>query len=77
MNIDWQNILTGIGIITGGGVAVLGFAVWMLKKVVTHMLDKDTERFKDELKTKADSAIESLKSSMPVSLRQNARVSSL
>ena len=57
-HVNWDTLIT-----TLGGTAILVAALtWLSKQLMTALLSKDLERFKSELKTRSDLAIEEFKS---------------
>src|ERR1043166_1529586 len=66
MVIDLQQIIT-IVLATAGGTTGLGFALALLvRKLISHNLDKDIELFRVQLKAGTDVEIERLRSSLEI-----------
>ncbi len=66
MAINWQDVITTVGVTTGGGSVLLGASAWLIKKVLTSKLERDAVAFKIQLKADADQEIEKLKASLQI-----------
>jgi predicted metal-dependent phosphoesterase TrpH len=64
MNIDWQDVITTVGVTTLSGGVLLGAAAWLIRTVLTHKLTRDADAFRIQLKADADMEIERLKNSL-------------
>jgi hypothetical protein len=64
MAIDWQDVVTTVGVTVGGGATLPGASAWLIKTALTHRLARDAEAFKARLKADADAEIERLKNSL-------------
>jgi hypothetical protein len=74
MTIHWQVLLTTLG----GGTAVLAAAAWLIRTVLNHVLTRDAEAFKAQLKADTDIETERLKSSLQmVAFEHQVRFSNL
>jgi len=62
--INWQDLITTVGVITGSGSALLGAAAWLIKTVLQDRLARDADVFKKQLRADADTEIERLKASL-------------
>jgi len=78
MSINWQDVLTTVGVTTGGGVVFLGGAAWLIRTVLKDRLAPDAEEFKAKLKADGDMEIEKLKNSLQmVAFEHQVRFSKL
>jgi hypothetical protein len=78
MTINWQDVITTVGVITGGGSVLLGAAAWLIKTVLNHKLTRDADAFRTQLKSDADMEIERLKNSLQmVAVEHQVRFSKL
>lgn len=78
MAINWQDLLTSIGIATASGTVVVGAVAWLLKTVLTDRLARQAEQFKIQLKAEADATNERLKNSLQMTaLEHQVRFSKL
>jgi hypothetical protein len=64
MDINWQEIITTVGVTTGVGIPLMGAAAWVIKTTITSRLARDAEAFKTALKADANMEIERLKNSL-------------
>jgi hypothetical protein len=60
MNFTWQGVIAALG----GQAIFLGAAVWLIRKLVSHGMDRDLAKFKAELKAGADCDIEKLRNEL-------------
>jgi hypothetical protein len=73
MPTNWQEIITTIGAVIGGGGVLLGAIAWLVKTLVLNRLARDVEKFKIELKASADTEIERVKAFLARSARVHER----
>jgi hypothetical protein len=66
MSINWQDVITNLAVVTGGGTVLVGASAWLIKTVITHRLETDAETFRTRIKADADIEIERLKSSLQI-----------
>jgi hypothetical protein len=67
MNIDWGSALTVLG---SNSVLILA-ATWLLRKVISEQLARDTEAFKARIKADADVEIEKLKNALQIAATEH------
>ncbi len=78
MTINWQEIITTLGVTTSVGVPLLGAAAWLIKTVLNQGLARDAEVFRTQLRADADKEIERLKNSLQmVAVEHQVRFSKL
>jgi len=53
-------------VIFGGNAILIGTVAWLLRSLLTHNLQKEIKQFETELKAKADTAIEQLRSALQI-----------
>jgi hypothetical protein len=66
MSINWQDVITNLAVVTGGGTVLVGASAWLMKTVITHKLTTEADTFKNRMKADADIEIERLKSSLQI-----------
>ena len=66
MQINWQDVVTTVGVTTGGGAVLLTAAAWLIKTTITSRLAQDAEAFRTKLTADADMEIERLKNSLQI-----------
>jgi hypothetical protein len=66
MPINWQDVLTNLGVVTGGGTVLVGASAWLIKTVITQKLATDAEAFKIRIQADANTEIERLRSSLQI-----------
>lgn len=64
--INWQDILTDLVVVTGGGTVLVGASAWLIKTVITQKLATEAEVFKNRIQADANIEIERLKSSLQI-----------
>lgn len=73
MSINWQQIIGTFVATVGGGGVILAAAAWLTKTLVSNRLALDVEKFKIEMKAKADGEIERVKALLMRATRVHAR----
>jgi len=66
MSINWQDVITNLVVVTGGGTVLVGASAWLIKTVITQKLTTDAEAFKARIQADANIEIERLKSSLQI-----------
>jgi hypothetical protein len=78
MSINWQDVITTVGVTTLSGGALVGAAAWLIRTVLTDRLARDADAFRAKLKADADMEIERLKNSLQmVAVEHQVRFSKL
>ena len=66
-NVDWTSV---VGIF-GGSVAFFGATAWLVRSLIQHFLSRDLEKFRLELRTQHDLALERAKSDLQRLFREH------
>ena len=66
MSINWQDVITNLAVVTGGGTVLVGASAWLMKTAITHRLETDADKFRIKIKADADIEIERWKSSLQI-----------
>ncbi|HVO61414.1 MAG TPA: hypothetical protein VMT53_10800 [Terriglobales bacterium] len=61
MPTDWHELLKVFLTTVGGGGVVLGVAAWLVREIVSSSIAREAEKFKIEIKAKADTEIEKVR----------------
>lgn len=78
MTINWQEVITTVGSTAVISALFLSAVTFLTKSVINHLLTRDAEKFKAQLKADADIEIEKLKNSLQmVAVEHQVRFSKL
>jgi hypothetical protein len=66
-NLDWTSVVS----VFGGSVAFFGATAWLIRSLIQHFLSRDLEKFRSELTTQHDLALERAKSDLQRLFREH------